>query len=177
MKPNRAVLILVVVSALSVWAATASAAYEFYVTIEGVKQGKFKGDGKAKAHPGTIACLAFAYEVKSPRDASTGMATGRRQHEPIVITKRWDSASPQLFQALVSNESLKSVLLEFVRTRPDGQEEVYYTITLQDAMVVGIKQYTDAAGGRELEDVSFSFQRIFVEDKVGKAASMDAWRK
>jgi len=174
---NRAVLVVVVVSILSVWAATASAAYEFYVTIEGVKQGKFKGDSRAKAHPGTIAGLGFMYEVKSPRDAATGMATGRRQHEPIVITKRWDSASPQLFQALVSNEALKSVLLEFVRSTPDGREEVYYTIQLQDAMVVGIKQYTDASAARELEDISFSFQRIFVEDKVGKAASMDAWRK
>jgi len=70
-------------------------------------------------------------------------STKSRQHEPIVITKRWDSASPQLFQALVSNQPLKSVLV-FVRTRADGQEAVYYKITLQDALVVGIKQQGSA---------------------------------
>jgi hypothetical protein len=40
--------------------------------------------------------LAFQYGVKSPCDAATGQASGKRQHQPIVITKAWGTASPQL---------------------------------------------------------------------------------
>ena len=176
------VVVLLALAVFSVWVTTASAVYEFYVTIEGVKQGKFKSDNHSQAHPGTIAGLEFVNDVKCPRDASSGLPTGRRVYVPVVITKRWDAASPQLFDALVSNEMLKSVLLEFVRTRADGQEETYYTITLQNAVVVGIKQYAgegksgDASAPRELEEVSISFQRIIVENKVANTAAMDSTR-
>ena len=37
-------------------------------------------------------------------------------HKPILFTKEWDKSSPLLFKALVTNEMLKSVLFEFVRT-------------------------------------------------------------
>ena len=179
MKATKAVVLLAL-AVFSVGVATAAAANEFYVTIEGTKQGKFKSDNQGRAHPGTMVGLEFVNEVKCPRDASSGLPTGRRQYAPVIITKRWDAASPQLFEALVSNEMLKSVLLEFVRTRTDGQEEVYYTITLQNAVVVGIKQYTgegksgDPSAPQELEEVSISFQRIIVENKVAHTAAMDS---
>jgi hypothetical protein len=31
--------------------------------------------------------------VKSPRDAASGQATGKRQHAPIRIVKEWESSS------------------------------------------------------------------------------------
>lgn len=31
--------------------------------------------------------IAFEYDVKSPRDAATGLATGRRQYQPLIIKK------------------------------------------------------------------------------------------
>jgi hypothetical protein len=33
------------------------------------------------------------YSVKSPRDAASGQATGKRQHAPIRIVKEWESSS------------------------------------------------------------------------------------
>ena len=62
-------------------------AYEFYVAIEGTKQGKFKGDNRSKAHKDQITGLAFDYEVISPRDLASGLPTGKRQHKPVTITK------------------------------------------------------------------------------------------
>lgn len=167
-------------------------AYEFYISTEGTKQGKFKGESPREAHKEKCAGLALQYEVTSPRDAATGQASGKRQHKPLIITKEWGASTPQFFQALVTNEVLKSVLLEFVQTTPEGVEEIYHTIKLSNATVANIKQYVgatrfsqDSGGSRhgaaydthELEDISFTFQKIEIESKTGKTMVADDWTK
>ena len=155
-------------------------AHEFYISIEGAKQGKFKGGLKgAKGKSGGI---RFSVETTSPRDPATGLPTGKRQHKPIEITKEWDASSPQLFTALVTNENLKNVLFEFVKTDPAGKEFVYYTVTLTNAAVSNLRSYldlTDKSGdpfdAHELEDVSFVFQKIEIENKEAKTAASDDW--
>ena len=161
-------------------------AYEFYISIEGAKQGKFKGASSAagaKLTKGKIAGVKFSFETTSPRDVATGQASGKRTYKPIVITKEWDAASPQIFSALVSNENLKKVLFEFVKNDASGREEVYYTITLTNANVANIHSYldlTDTSGdhydAHELEDVSFVFQKIEIENKEGKTTAADDWQ-
>ena len=151
-----------------------SMAYEFYVTIEGAKQGKFKGDGRSKAHKDQITGLAFDYEVISSRDPASGQATGKRQHKPVTITKRWGAATPQLFQALITNEVLTSVRIEFVKTSSAGKEYVYHKIKLTDATISDIHQHA-AAETRELEEVSFTFRKIEIENVDGRTAATDDW--
>ena len=149
-------------------------AYEFYVTIEGTKQGKFKGDSQSKGHEEQIAGLAFDYEVTSPRDPASGQATGKRQHRPVTITKHWDAATPQLFQALVTNEVLKSVLIEFVKTSLNGEDSVYHRISLTDATIADIHQHANA-DTHELEDISFTVREIEIENVEGKTSATDSW--
>jgi type VI secretion system secreted protein Hcp len=158
-------------------------AYEFYVTVEGRKQGKFKGESAREAHRNKVAGLRYRYEVTSPRDMATGQASGKRQHGAIQFTKEWGAATPQFFQALVTNEVLSSVLFEFVRTSPEGVEEVHTTIRLTNATVASIEHSIgDTKQERvfdtaELETVSFTFQRIEIENKYGKTAAADDWTK
>ena len=52
-----------------------------------VAVGDVNGDGKAD--------VTTQSGVTSPRDSSTGMATGKRQHKPLTITKEVDATSPQ----------------------------------------------------------------------------------
>ena len=150
----------------------------FFVTIVGRKQGKFKPEGAGAA--GKIKGLAFHYEVASPRDAASGQASGKRQHSPVSFVKTWGAASPQLFQAAVTNEVLDSVLFEFVETTPEGKEAVFQTVKLTNAFVASIKQDAKAApGGHELQDleeVSIVFQSIEMENLTGKTAAADDWR-
>jgi type VI secretion system secreted protein Hcp len=155
--------------------------HAFYVSIEGQKQGKFRGSVNG-GKPGRIAGIRFSAETTSPRDAATGMASGKRQHKPITITKEWDASSPQLFRAIVTNEVLKTILFEFVRTDPGGKEHVHYTIKLTNAAVADVRSYldlTDTSGdpydGHELEDVAFTFQTIEVADQDGKTTAADDW--
>ena len=139
----------------------------FSMTIEGTKQGAFPG-----AKSGGIPGLKFSYEVKSPRDLASGQASGRRQHNPVVVTKAVGAASPQIFQALTTNEILKSVVV----TLPGG-EGGSYTIKLSNATVSNVKQYTEPLNGQTvvLEDVSFTFQRIEVEDLGTRSMAVDDW--
>jgi len=162
-------------------------AYEFYVTIEGMKQGKFKGESIREAHKDKITGLSYSHEISSPRDIATGRASGKRQHGPVTITKEWGASTPQIFQALVHNETLKTVLFEFIHTTPDGLEEVYQTIKLANATVSKVRQVTgkgessDSAKTQatydthELEEVSFTYQRIEVENLPGKTSAVDDW--
>lgn len=40
--------------------------------------------------------VAFAQAIVSPRDAASGLPTGKRQHKPYVFTKQYDKSSPVL---------------------------------------------------------------------------------
>ena len=162
-------------------------AYEFYIKVEGTKQGKFKGDNVRASHKDEIAGLSFQYEVTSPRDLASGQASGKRQHKPITVTTEWGAFSPQLFQALTTNEVLKKVDLTFMKTNANGEEAVYSTIKLTNATVSNAKFYGGVANGaggssakhdgedprHELTDWSFTFQKI--EFEANKSMAVDDW--
>ena len=150
----------------------------FFVTIDGTRQGKFKGESPRQGLSDRIAALKVSYEVLSPRDAATGQASGKRQHKPLVITKEWGPATPQIFQALVTNEALKSVLIEFFTVNAQGQMEVAHWIRLTNATVAAVRQFTekDQSGLHPQEEVSFTFQKIEVSNSRGKTAAADDWR-
>src|SRR5690606_24987565 len=153
------------------------------------RQGAFKGESIREAHNAKIAGLSYRHEISSPRDIATGQASGKRQHGAVVITKEWGASSPQLFQALCTNEVLGKVFIEFFHTTPEGEEECYYTVTLGNATVSKIVQSTgsgESAGSaktnatfdtHELEEVSFTYQRIDVECKSGQTSAGDDWTK
>lgn len=157
-------------------------AYPFHITIEGQKQGTFKGDGERKGSANKIAGVRYFSEIVSPRDVATGQASGKRMHKPILFTKEWGASSPQLFQACATNEILKSVLFEFVDTDAKGQERVHFTVKLTNASIARIKSYVDltdntgdAYDRHELEDVELVFQKIELDDLVGKTMAADDW--
>jgi type VI secretion system secreted protein Hcp len=154
----------------------------FYVTIEGTKQGVFKASAKTgpaqKWSSGKIQGLDFHYEAS--RDGARSGSAGKRMHGPVVLTKAWDAATPLIFTAFVTNEALKSVLFEFLTVSHEGVESVYQTIELKDAWVSHVNWYLaeehDRVGDRlELEDVSFGFNQIRVENLPGQTEAADSW--
>ncbi|MEI7554584.1 type VI secretion system tube protein TssD [Candidatus Chlorohelix sp.] len=154
----------------------------FYVTVEGTKQGKFKGESLQSKNANKIEGIRFSYGVTSPRDIATGQASGKRQHKPVTFTKEWGAATPQFFQAATTNEVLKSVLFEFTKSNANGEEYVYYTIKLTNATVSNINYAEDSlaksgdpSNGLALEEISFTFQKIEIENKDGKTMATDDW--
>src|SRR5271163_3499888 len=110
----------------------------FNVMIHGAVQGAFKGQGEGRDKD-KIPGVALTYGLAVPKDPATGFRTGKRQHKPVVFTKEWGAASPQLYQAIVTNETLTSVLFEFISTNALGKEEVDYTVELTNATISGFR--------------------------------------
>lgn len=156
-------------------------AYVFYVTIKGSKQGAFKGESIRKPHKDKIEGISFEYEVVSPRDVATGQASGKRQHKPVKFTKEWGAASPLLFTSCVTNEVLDEVLFEFYHTTDQGVEEVHHKIKLTKATVASVKQFINPAKHaervdiHELEEIALTFQKIEIDNVIGKTAASDDW--
>lgn len=183
---NRTKLALFVAAlAIVLLPAHSPAAERAYAKIEGSKQGVFKGEAVRVAGRDYIPVIQFDYEIISPRDAASGLPTGKRQHKPIVITKTLDASSPQIFQAMINNETLTTVTIEFVTSNTEGKELVYYTIVLTNASIADVHQHMRLpeavpAGSptvltEPMEDVAFSFQKITVTSTVGQTTSVDSW--
>ena len=75
----------------------------------------------------TIMVIAFSHEVFAPRDAASGLPTGKRQHEPLRITKEIDKSTPLLMEALTSGEKLTTFQLQFWQPSKTGEEQQHYT--------------------------------------------------
>ena len=101
---KRRVVTCVLASAM-LPAVPAMAAFDTYMTINGTKQGQFKGERMSEK----ISVTSVSHDARM----ASGMTTGRRQHGEITIRREVDAASPKLFQALSTNEVLSDVTIVF----------------------------------------------------------------
>jgi type VI secretion system secreted protein Hcp len=143
------------------------------MTVTGQAQGAFKGDdfATAKNATGLIDVLGYSAEIVSPRDPATGQATGKRIWKPIVVTHLLGGSSPEFLAAAATNENLTKVVISFFHTSNRGQEVLYYRVTLTNANVSDVRDYT--SGGDVLEDDSFAFQKIEQQDFIAKTTFID----
>jgi type VI secretion system secreted protein Hcp len=170
---NAVAFVLTAAFCLTLLASPAYSAEKYYLKVEGTKQGQFKGEVERNGSR-WIEITAFSAGVQSPRDAATGQASGKRQHKPIVITKEIDKASPQLLQAVTTNEVLKEVVIQSVRPEPKGKEQVYQTITLTNAVISKVKGFSGKNKNEE-EQFQFTFQKIEVTNLQGTKTATDDW--
>src|SRR5689334_16703250 len=81
----------------------------------------------------SIECLYYEQSVQTAREASSGMATGRRQYNPLIIRKRIDKSTPLIAKALRNNSVIEATW-KFFRPNPtgDGTTEQYYTVAIKN---------------------------------------------
>jgi type VI secretion system secreted protein Hcp len=102
--------------------------------------GEYPGSSEKEGREGTSDVFAVDHELVVPFDPATGAATGVRQHKPLTVLKVIDKATPGFHKALATGQPLKTAVLDFYRIDPATREEVkYYTITLRDVRIVGMK--------------------------------------
>ncbi|MBW8732804.1 MAG: type VI secretion system tube protein Hcp [Asticcacaulis sp.] len=65
---------------------TAAQADTGFLSIKGQKSGEIKGDVTQKGHEGWNSVVAIDYGISTPTDGASGLATGRRTHQPISFT-------------------------------------------------------------------------------------------
>jgi type VI secretion system secreted protein Hcp len=138
-----------------------------YVAVKGQKQGVFHAEAVHQGSKYSFAAHSLEYQLISPRDAVSGLASGQRQHRPLTITRDWGAASPQLFQALVTNEVLESVEIDCYGQPKDGKEQLVHKVKLTNAGVCSFRQVGSVSRGSskagtsgDLETVAFAFEKI-----------------
>ena len=129
------------------------------IAVTGQKQGPFQGSNGT-----TIPINAVGHEIVSPRDAASGLPTGKRQHKPFVITKVIDRSTPLFLNALVQNENLTQVLIGMLR---NGNQVM--TIKLTNASV------SDRVQKGDYETISFTYQKIEWTWVDGGVTAQDDW--
>ena len=142
------------------------------------------GNTYVEGHEDEILVEAFSHNVTIPRDPQSGQPTGQRVHQPLQITKVFDKCSPMLYNALTSGEKMSKCELHFYRTSTAGQQEHYYTIELEDAIIVELSLHTcliawilDKAHYTNMEDVSFSYRKITWRHEVAGTEGSDDWAR
>ena len=132
----------------------------------------------------SIECLYFMDSVRTAREKGSGMATGRRTYEPLVIRKRIDKSSPLLAKALCNNEIIEAKF-QFFRPSPtgDGTTEQFFTVEISQGRIAHIKRVSpdtiDPASATEppTEEVGFVFHTITWTYEDGGIVHTDNWRE
>ena len=161
MRISHAVRLLVLCGLISALlsAVPAMAAMQAYMTIKGVKQGHIRSDSTSE----NIRLVSVTH------DAATGMASGKRMHTPVTVTKLIDAASPKLFAAFSSHETLSEVAIVFSKSGSQGQMVVVEKIVMNNATIVSIRK----AGANEM--ITFDYQTIEVTWNDGGKTATDDW--
>lgn len=152
-----------------------------YLTLKGETQGDIKGSVTQSGREDSIMVIAAGHEILSPRDAASGLPTGKRQHKPLVITKEVDKSSPLLYSAMVNNENITELKLMFWAPKKTGVEEQHYTIELTNASISSIQmemlnnKYPENMQHKEREHVSFCYQKIVWTWNDGGITAEDDW--
>ena len=162
-----------------------------YIAITGEKQGNITagcntedsmGNKYQQDHSDESTVIGFNSKVKLPRDPQTGQPTGQRVHHPIVVTKRFDKASPLLYQALCTGERLSEVELKFYRTSMTGEMEHYFTYKLTDALLVDVDGLMEMTTDVSLEHRDheetwhMTYRKIEWTHEIAGTSGSDDWR-
>jgi type VI secretion system secreted protein Hcp len=157
-----------------------------YLNLKGQKQGDIKGSVTQKGREGKIMVIAVSHEIVSPRDAASGLPTGKRQHKPYTITKELDKSSPLLYNALVNNENIPEWQLQFWTPQlsaagGSGAEKQHYTVKLTNANIASIRMILlnnknpELTRYAESEEIAFTYQKIEWTWVDGGITALDDW--
>jgi len=153
-----------------------------YLTLEGDTQGKVNGSCDQAGREDYMEVYGWNHEVMSPRDAASGLPTGKRQHKPLSVTKAIDKGSPLLMNILTNNENIASWQMQCWRPSATGAEEQYYTIDLMNANIAGIRaeqlnnKYPENMNHEIREHISFTYQKIIWTWMDGGVTAEDDWK-
>jgi type VI secretion system secreted protein Hcp len=161
-----------------------------YMTIEGANQGDISSGASSADSIGTLSKASqenaiqvqeFEMVVTVPKDPQSGQPTGQRVHKGARFVKVFDKSSPLLLQAIATGEQLTKVTAKFFRTAPTGEQEEYYTIELEEAVLTDYRPYfplaldANNASISHMEEITMSYKKINVTHEIAGTQGGDSW--
>jgi type VI secretion system secreted protein Hcp len=122
--------------------------------------GSVLGDAQDTGHTNWIDVKAVNWSLSRPVTNPAGSSAGRVLSAPqlseLTITKDEDVASIPLIQAALEGSPV-AVQIDFCTTGT-GQQEIYYSITMKNAVITAFAQA--GSDGRPLESITLNFTQI-----------------
>lgn len=152
-----------------------------YMWIKDDQGSNIEGPVKIGGREGSMEVLGFEHEVRIPTDADSGALTGIRKHEPMVVTKSFDSASPYLYKACSNGQTLKELVLRWYKIDDTGTEKEYFSHKLENVKITSIKPVMhnvkdlDKERYPHLETVSMRYSKITWGYADGNIEFSDSW--
>lgn len=152
-----------------------------YMWLKDDQGNEIQGSVTVSGREGTIEVLAFEHELRIPTDDDTGELTGTRKHEPFVITKAFDAASPYLYKACSTGQTLQSLVLSWYKIDETGTEVEYFRHSLEGVKITSVApkmenvKDSDKERYPHLEEVSIRYQRISWTFLDGNIEFSDSW--
>jgi type VI secretion system secreted protein Hcp len=126
--------------------------------------------------------LSFGARVTTaPNTGASPRSTGRRQLDPLRLTKPMDRTTPLLYQALSQHRTIAGDVLIFDTNPEDGTTRHRFTIRLSDARITAVASaVTDPnvgipVPGRPYESVELVPHTIAYIDEVASVEYEDHW--
>jgi len=141
---------------------------------EGQTQGEIEGGATMKNFEGWMNVFGFGHGVVVPFDPSSGQRTGQRRHQPLRLYKAIDKATPKLYRALVTGESVDCEV-RFFQTSKQGTLVNYFTIELENGFLSDITAASGSEGAGTREVVSIIYQQITWTYENGGISTTDEW--
>jgi type VI secretion system secreted protein Hcp len=153
-----------------------------YMKIQGKTQGEIQGDCTQQGRENMILCYSLNHSVEIPKDTHTGLPTGQRIHHTFKVVTNMGKHTPKLFQACCTGESL-DVEMHLYHINEKGQEEKYFQIKMQNAIVVESREWYPETfleknkPYKHMQDISFTYETIIWTDVVNGIEAEDSWKK
>ena len=167
--------------AVLILSSTTLATGGIWITIQGntgqknTRAEEFRYSQSPRDLAGGSASMAAVNAGTTARGAAGGgRAAMRRVSDPVVIVKALDETSSFLVNAAANGETFTYVMFEFKRT-VGTRTEVFQTVKLTNATISSVREI-NGNGGRPMQEVSFTFQKIEYQNKDGAAAAPASWR-
>jgi type VI secretion system secreted protein Hcp len=159
-----------------------------FMTLTGQKQGKIKGSVTQKGRVDMIEVIGGGHSIISPRDAASGLPSGKRMHKPFVIIQELDISAPLLYNALVGNENITTWKLDYFasqigndRTTATALEQNHFSVELVNASIASIdfrhpnNKHADLMKFKEYLEVAYVYQKITWTWIKGGVTASDDW--
>ena len=133
--------------------------FDCFLQIDGID-----GDSTDDEHKKWIEVESFNHSVAQPvggaMSAQGAHAGGRADHGDFSITKRMDSASPNLVLYCCNGKHIPNIKIELCRAM--GDKTVFMTYTFKDSIIASVTASgsTDAEDPIPEEDVTFRYAQI-----------------
>jgi type VI secretion system Hcp family effector len=126
-----------------------------------------------------IECYYVEHNVTTPWESGNAVAIASRQHEPVLVRKRVDKATPHLLEAMKHSAKLECEFFFHRPARDSDGDHRWFGIKLDNAQIVSLRVIVPEADDEPvMEELKFAYTDIsysIFEEAGGAIVGTDSW--